>query len=190
MSTVDWRTTSWFHLSNVSVHWEADKTHTWTSFQYFGLWRSHCAIWIIFLALELFCRLYFFNVDILFHFWGKCIVLCIWGKKGKTWWCNVKLHIKYLEFLQKRFMTYSLLSKNVTNVNEVQWERVRRLCFLWCRGMLFMEGTAVSSSGTSAMTVLLVQPNMLLPEILLISYHESPTSLKPFKYTWFSTGIS
>lgn len=43
---------------------------------------------------------------------------------------NVTLHIKYLEFLQKRFMTYSLLSKNVTNVNEVELERVTQLCFL------------------------------------------------------------
>lgn len=87
--------------------------------QYSGLWRSHCAIWKFFLALELFCRLYFFNVDILFHFWGKAL-FCVFEKQGKTWLCNVKLHIKYLEFLQERLMPCSLLSKHVTNVNEVQ----------------------------------------------------------------------
>lgn len=42
-------------------------------------------------------------------------------------WCNVKLHIKYLEFLQKRFMTYSLLSENLATVNGVQSERATQL---------------------------------------------------------------
>jgi hypothetical protein len=47
-------------------------------------------------------------------------------------------------------MTYSLLSKNVTNVNEVQYEKRPRSCAS-CTQRLFMEGTAISSCVTPVM---------------------------------------
>lgn len=72
-----------------------------------------------FLALELFVGFIFLMWTSYFTFGGKAL-FCVFEKQGKTWLCNVKLHIKYLEFLQERLMTYSLLSKHVTNVNEVQ----------------------------------------------------------------------
>lgn len=56
----------------------------------------------------------------------------------------MKLHIKYLEFLQKRFMTYSLLSENLATVNGVQSERATQLE----HSGFFMEGAAVSSPVT------------------------------------------